>query len=518
MAHCAVLLLDSRLNQEHLSQSAVTNKGLHLYTILHVSDLHRNEGSAVSNEEILSSLVADSHRSAGESPSLQRPDSIVVSGDLVEGLSLASKAYPAALRQQYEVAEELLIELAAEFLDGDRSRVILVPGNHDVDWNRARQALALEEHLTHNIHGFVSDPESPYRWSWADRQVFRISNQCAYESRFEYFNEMYSRFYQNAQLLYEVDPGRPWNLFALDSGNIVIAAFNSCIVNDCFANFGHIRAKDVADCHLAMRRIGRPGFLPIAVWHHGVGGSPWASDYLDPNTLKLIIDKGFRLALHGHRHDSSISPVDLFVSTRETMAVIGAGSLCARETSLPHGVNQRYNIIRIEREDKQGTVHVREMNQPGIWGPGQLFESGGDSVVDFHWTASSLEVATQGTFGSYSTDLADSIERMINAGSSEEAIEVLSTDALISNPYRRRLLAKALESSERWTELKALLKSPENEAELALYYSASERSGDLSGVDEVLRDSDATGEFDSQLLDSLKRRFMVRKTLGRRSQ
>ena len=485
-----------------------------MYTILHISDLHRMEGTSISNEELLSSLITDFQRSAQETPALTRPDAIVVSGDLVEGLRLGSTEYPGSLGEQYQIVENLLISLVNEFLEGDRSRVVIVPGNHDVDWNGVRKAFQTEEHPPVNPRGFVNDPESNYRWSWNDQQVLRINDAVQYERRFEYFNEMYNRFYQDVQLAHPVDPGRPWNLFSLDGGNMIVAAFNSCVANDCFSDVGYIRSKDIADCHLAMRPLARPGCLPVAVWHHGVGGPPWSSDYLDPNTVKLMIDKGFRLALHGHRHDSSISPLDLFVSTRETLAVIGAGSLCAGERALPHGVNHRYNVIQIDRQENTGLVHVREMNQPGIWGPGQLVETGGKAYVDFDWSTSSLEMPDQGRSGGYNTALADEVERMISSGRSEEAIEVLLSESVITDSYKRRLLGKALVIAEKWSDLRSLLLPPQNDEELAMFYMASERSGDMLEVADVLESSEASGEFNAQLITELKQRFRVRSRLG----
>ena len=118
----------------------------------------------------------------------------------------------------------------------------------------------------------MSSPETSYRWSWSSRQMFRIANIDRYKQRFEYFNDMYSAFYNGVSLAYPVDPEQPWNLFNLDGGNILVSAFNSCVINDCFSNLGHIRSVDLAECHLEMRRVGRQGCLPIAVWHHGVGG------------------------------------------------------------------------------------------------------------------------------------------------------------------------------------------------------------------------------------------------------
>ena len=107
-----------------------------------ISDLHRTGGELISNPELLSSLIADFARIAMEIPDLGRPDAIVVSGDLVEGLTLGSDRYPDGLRMQYKKVAELLASLSDEFLDGDRSRVVLVPGNHDVDWNGARMAFS----------------------------------------------------------------------------------------------------------------------------------------------------------------------------------------------------------------------------------------------------------------------------------------------------------------------------------------------------------------------------------------
>ena len=487
---------------------------LRLYTILHISDLHRKGGSAISNEELLSGLVADFNRSSKETLGLTRPDAIVVSGDLVEGLPLLSKSYPDSLAEQYQEAEDLLVSLAGEFLGGDHSRVVLVPGNHDVDWNGARKAFETAEIPGQNPRWLVSDPESGYRWSWSDQQIYRMSSPQVYERRFDFFSTMYEHFYQDVPLAHPVNAKNPWNLFSLDAGNIVVAAFNSCVVNDCFSDLGHIRSKDLADCHLAMRSLARPDFLPVGVWHHGVGGPPSASDYLDPDTVRLMIDKGFRLALHGHRHDSSISPLDLHVSTQETMAVIGAGSLCAGENALPHGVNHRYNVIQVDTKEKTGEVHVREMNTPGIWGPGQLFESGGTSHVNFYWTPSSFEIADQGRSGGYSTAIVDEVEGLIKSGRYQEGIEALLTDSTITATYKRRLLAKALNDSEDWSELKKLLESPQNNAELSMYFIASERSGDMEEVEKVLEDSEASGEFDGLLLSNLRQKFGAHKQLG----
>ena len=484
-----------------------------LYTILHISDLHMKGEDPSSNRELLSGLVADFERSGRETPCVTRPDAIIVSGDLAEGLPLQSETYPDGLRAQYHQAEEFLACLTDEFLRGDRSRVILVPGNHDVDWNVAFSALEAEDGETADPRSLVGSPETKYRWSWTHRNIFRIADVEQYKSRFWHFNQMYSGFYRDVGLQHDVDPTRPWNLFSLDGGQIIVGAFNSCMINDCFGDLGHISHTDLAECHLAMRRVSRPGCLPVAVWHHGVGGPPLASDYLDAESVKLMIDKGFRLGMHGHRHDSTISPANLFVSTRERMAVIGAGSLCSGPSRLPHGVNRRYNVIQIEREQRRGLVHVREMNQANIWGPGQLFENGGRSHVCIDWTASALEVGDQARSGGSVITEIDNIERLISAGLFSEAREALAADLALTPTYKRQLLAKLLTKAEDWTDLKDLLKCPQNEEELAMYVFASERTADMTGVEAVLKAAGANSEFSAQLVAELRRRVEARSKL-----
>ena len=51
-----------------------------------------------------------------------------------------------------------MIRLAEKFLDGDRSRVIIVPGNHDVDWNLAFQAMRRVEVDGEQIPKLLSIP------------------------------------------------------------------------------------------------------------------------------------------------------------------------------------------------------------------------------------------------------------------------------------------------------------------------------------------------------------------------
>ncbi|MFZ3178763.1 MAG: hypothetical protein WBO09_23815 [Methylocystis silviterrae] len=53
-----------------------------MFTILHISDLHRSREEPVDNDSLIAALLGDGDRYLGEMPPVPRPGAIVVSGDL----------------------------------------------------------------------------------------------------------------------------------------------------------------------------------------------------------------------------------------------------------------------------------------------------------------------------------------------------------------------------------------------------------------------------------------------------
>ena len=105
-------------------------------TLLHISDLHRTSGPRLSNDDLLAAIASDATRWSGEG--IPSPDLVVVSGDLVQGVSIGTPDPDSEIAAQYSEACDFLRRLAAEFVDSDRSRVVIIPGNHDVHWGRAQ--------------------------------------------------------------------------------------------------------------------------------------------------------------------------------------------------------------------------------------------------------------------------------------------------------------------------------------------------------------------------------------------
>ena len=131
-----------------------------MYTLMHISDLHRSKANPISNDELQSSLMADCQRFSTEEPPVPLPNAIVVSGDLVAGLALGSANYPADLKEQYSEALELLARFADTFVGGDHSKIIIIPGNHDVDWNMSKSAMIATGKLDKSVQDLLAYPNN----------------------------------------------------------------------------------------------------------------------------------------------------------------------------------------------------------------------------------------------------------------------------------------------------------------------------------------------------------------------
>ncbi len=484
-----------------------------MYVIMQISDLHRSEASLLSNDELLSSLTASCGRFVEETPPIQPVDAIVVCGDLAHGLPINSTEYPEALDKQYADAFDLLTRLADTFVGGDRSKVIIVPGNHDVDWNKARDSMRVVTRTDESIQDLLTTQASPYRWSWRDQQLLKIENYETYEERFSYFYDFCSQFYQGANLAFKVDPKRSWNLFELDDGKILIAAFNSCIGADCYNLYGEIPAQSIAQSHLAT--VGNYE-LKVAVWHHDTRGIPRRSDYLDPDTIQLMIDKGYRLGLHGHRHRSGVLPFYLHATPdMHIMAIVGAGSLSAALGQLPHGLNQQYNVIEISDDYAHAHIHLREMVVPGVFSQGRMIELGGKSYGDIQWTRVPVNaIVNTGRGGGSIIALIENIENLVSKEEHEDAIAIIDATGDKLGHYGRQLLTRALFEAKKWRRLEEHLSSPQNPDELTKLVLASIALKHWPEAEQAILAAENSGHYSTLLLTDLRERLSAEKEMS----
>jgi hypothetical protein len=129
----------------------------------------------------------------------------IVSGDLIYGVRANAADADSEVERQYQQAVEFLIGLADTLFAGDRDRVILLPGNHDVSYPATLAsstridvpAISAEERRL--LVSELFSPRSSLRWSWSEMCFFRITDQKVYEERLEGFQTAYSQFYSGAR-------------------------------------------------------------------------------------------------------------------------------------------------------------------------------------------------------------------------------------------------------------------------------------------------------------------------------
>jgi 3',5'-cyclic AMP phosphodiesterase CpdA len=172
-------------------------------SILHLSDLHRDPENPIRNDVLLDSLENDRrHYSAEDEPVVQPPDLIIVSGDIIQGIRPNAPEPEARLREQYGEALDFLARLTDRFLAGDRSRVILVPGNHDVSAYHFEKSLRRVDILPDRKTDLVTQlfsPDSLLRWSWSGFHLYEIADQTLYQQRFAAYADFYAAFYKGTR-------------------------------------------------------------------------------------------------------------------------------------------------------------------------------------------------------------------------------------------------------------------------------------------------------------------------------
>jgi len=459
-----------------------------MFSILHITDLHRSKTDPISNPELLSALLSDRDRYVVENPPIRAPDAIVISGDLIQGVTLGASDPATELAAQYEAAYLFIADLTDRFLGGDRSKVIIVPGNHDIDWNAAFAAMEEVDPAT-GLPGLPSalyEPGSRYRWDWKSRRLYRIKDEATYASRLDAFWSFFDRFYAGVTGMLSVSSGSDANLYSLDDDRIGVAAFNSCAGNDCFSFQGEIPREAVAQAYMDLKDHG-PWRLRIAVWHHDIEGPPNRADYMDADIVRGMIGRGFRLGLYGHQHRLQVTPQHARLLDDETMVIASAGSLCAGRWELPTGALRGYSIIEISDDYSSARVHVREMGFANLFTRAVLREFSGRSHVDLAWTTP-LDAGgrPEDPVAKRTTRLIREAEEALRAGYDPvRALELLTTPGLADHPFGRRLLLEAAQAVGDPRRMVAALSEPRTVEELVALFDANlalGREGDPGGL------------------------------------
>lgn len=362
------------------------------YSVLHLSDLHRDLTDEIPNDWLIDSIERDLDVMAREDPAPPRPSICVVSGDLVYGVSPSAPDAVRELQRQSTQALEFLVGLADRLFGGDREKVVILPGNHDVAYPKVRDSSVLvptpttaQERLKLVQQYFATN--SKLRWSWPELSFYRITDTSIYDERLASFSELYSSFYRRRRT-YSLNPEDQFDVFDYPDLKLSLLALNSCHGNDPWQRAGRIHPEAMTHATRQLRSPARSGWLLASAWHHNLSGGPTQDDYLDPRFLQLLIDSGVSLGMHGHQHRTEWFDERYRLGSNERrMVITSAATLCAGPSNLSPGSPRGYNVLEIDNERWKARLHQRQMvnlqfDMP-MWGPGHLVDSH-LSYVDFH--------------------------------------------------------------------------------------------------------------------------------------
>lgn len=417
------------------------------FSVLHVSDLHRDPSDEVANGWLLDSLERDFDQLNEQDPNIIRPTLCIVSGDLVYGVRPNAEDAAKELKRQYDQAEEFLVGLADRFFCGDRERVVILPGNHDVCFDDVMGSvqkieIPIEPERKAKLVDELFVPRSQLRWSWREMCFFKITNNERYRDRFRYFATIYDSFYQGRRT-YSLAPEQQFDMFDFADLGFCVVALNSCFNNDPLRRAGAFHPNTLTEACRALRQTDRSGWLAAAAWHHNLVGGPTQDDYLDAGFLQLLIDAGASLGFHGHQHlpECFDERYRLGPNPRK-MTIISASTLCAEPRYLSPGVPRSYNVVELDTDAWTGRVHQRQMvnmlfNLP-VWGPGRFINTN-KSFFDFE-LCKPLVTRSARLDAQLALDRAD---KLLGSRQWRKAADVL--DGVKDVPLARPLLVKALE-------------------------------------------------------------------------
>jgi serine/threonine protein kinase/predicted MPP superfamily phosphohydrolase len=296
---------------------------------LHISDLQLSTSQTYDTNVALKALLYDIDKRI-EWYGLH-PDFIAVTGDI------AHSGQPS----EYDLARQFFDELL--YTTGlNKSRLFLVPGNHDVDQESVSQgARNIGESLTDQqvVNAILASPE--------DRQLMfaRFGSYAAFVNS-----------YVGEHLRFDKDRYFYIHTLELLGRRIAVLGLNSAWLSTS-------EQDDVKGLVIGERQVrstleqSTDADLRIALIHH-------AFDQLrefDRKDVEPMLVDGCDFVLHGHVHQTS----ELTLRGPDTNAMIIAAGACRAAGYFPNS----YNFVQLNLEAGTGTVHLRRYSEEedGFW-------------------------------------------------------------------------------------------------------------------------------------------------------
>ncbi|MBX8494916.1 metallophosphoesterase [Pseudomonas cichorii] len=269
------------------------------FMLIQISDIHFGSKHYFSSVPVANDTIP-----VADKPSLEKYfiESLSSTSNRGDFLAVTGDVTQMALTEEFEAAAKCITAIGNELNDGVRysgKNIAIIPGNHDVNWN-IQQADPKARYL-----GF--SPYIRFRSSFG----LHIDNQ--------------------------VEPERLYEIHDLiDKWNCVIVGFNSAVLEGPDDHRGYIGESQFKNAMQEIKTLcSEKKPLKIALLHHHL--TPVSS--LESSIKKhdevlrdaafiksALIENGFSIALHGHRHFAHEELIDQNGDGGNKLLIVGCGS------------------------------------------------------------------------------------------------------------------------------------------------------------------------------------------------
>lgn len=311
----------------------------HRIHILHLSDIHLETESQAQKYRM--QLETDLIKELD----VKRLEYLVISGDI------ANHSTEAEYKAAFEMVEGLVKRFGL-----DAGRVVIVPGNHDLNEDISEEAYPFvpKRKLLAFLDEQLSIP--------AGEAGALVRDGSLYQKRFDLFStHFYKKVYSGKE--YPLDYAEQSMIIEQTEDKMLFLALNSCWQIDHY--FRQRAGINVDALSRALDRLQDEKYddwLKIAVWHHPVTGKEMMNDEF----LELLSVHKFQICMHGHIHEA----IECFhkYDDRRGIHIIGAGTFGAPAEEQVPSIPLQYNLLTFDPDERTLTVNTRKKEKPdGAW-------------------------------------------------------------------------------------------------------------------------------------------------------
>jgi 3',5'-cyclic AMP phosphodiesterase CpdA len=238
------------------------------------------------------------------------PQLLIVTGDIAE------------LGKTKEFDDALLLFGLAQLLGLPRHRIVVIPGNHDIN----RKSC---ESYFNRCEADDKEPVPPYGPKW----------------------DQYSSFFQkvyDGKTDFTFVPDQPWTLFPIPDLKVVVAGLNSTMAESHVEDSHHGQVGEAQLRWFAERLepFRAQGWLRIGAVHHNVQRKCTDDDenLHDAKDLERILGPSLNLVMHGHTHESGLGWLN------PQTPILSTGSAAVTIAARPEEVPNQYQILQLSAD------------------------------------------------------------------------------------------------------------------------------------------------------------------------